>query len=84
MCGLKDLALPQATVLLWPAAVALIDPLAWELPYAIGVALKRKREKKESINIIHIKGFKEKKNTLSIISVNVDNIFDKIQCQRYS
>ena len=29
------------------AAVALIRPLAWELPYAVGVALKRKEKKKE-------------------------------------
>ena len=33
-------------VLLWlwcrPAAVALIRPLAWELPYAMDVALKRR------------------------------------------
>ena len=33
-------------VLLWvwcrPADVALIHPLAWELPYAAGVALKHK------------------------------------------
>ena len=30
---------------LWcrPAAVALIRPLAWELPYAMGVALKSKK-----------------------------------------
>ena len=25
---------------LWPAAAALIRPLAWDLPYAMGVALK--------------------------------------------
>ena len=35
-------------VLLWLwqrlAAVALIQPLAWELPYAAGVALKRKNK----------------------------------------
>ena len=35
--------------LLWmwhrPAAIALIEPLAWELPYATGVALKRKIKK---------------------------------------
>ena len=35
--------------LLWlwcrPAAVALIQPLAWELPYATGVALKEKKRK---------------------------------------
>ena len=33
--------------LLWcrPAAAALISPLAWELPYAVGVALKKKDKK---------------------------------------
>ena len=34
-------------LLLWfwrrPAATALIRPLAWEPPYAVGVALKRKK-----------------------------------------
>ena len=36
----KDPAWPE----LWcrPAAVALIRPLAWELPYTAGVALKKK------------------------------------------
>ena len=36
-------------VLLWPrlAAVALIQPLAWELPYAVGVALKSQKKKKK-------------------------------------
>ena len=37
--------------LLWlwhrPAAVAPIRPLAWELPYAAGVALKGKKKKKK-------------------------------------
>ena len=37
--------------LLWPwcrlAATALIQPLAWEPPYAVGVAQKRKKERKE-------------------------------------
>jgi len=33
---------------LWltPAATAPIHPLAWELPYAAGVAVQRKKEKK--------------------------------------
>ena len=42
----SNLALPW----LWwrPAAIAPISPLAWEPPYAMGVALKRrKKEKKE-------------------------------------
>ena len=36
---------------LWcrPAAVAPIQPLAWELPYASGKALKRKRKKEKSV-----------------------------------
>ena len=36
---------------LWfrPAAVAPIGPLAWEPPYAMGVALKSKKEKRENI-----------------------------------
>ena len=29
-------------VLLWPAAVALLRPLAWEVPYAMDMALKSK------------------------------------------
>ena len=37
-----------ALLWLWcrPAAVALIRPLAWELPHASGVALKRPKKKK--------------------------------------
>ena len=37
-------------VLLWcrPAAVALIQPPAWEPPYAIPVALKSKQESKQA------------------------------------
>ena len=30
-----------AVAVAWPAASALIRPLAWELPYAAGVALKK-------------------------------------------
>ena len=37
--------------LLWPwcrlAAAALIQPLAWELPYTMGVALKKRKKKKK-------------------------------------
>ena len=39
--------------LLWlrrrPAAVAPIQPLAWELPYALGAALKDKKTKKKRV-----------------------------------
>ena len=42
---IKDLALLW---LWWRLAVAApIRPLAWEFPYAIGAALKRKKEKKK-------------------------------------
>ena len=45
----------KVLVLLWllgrPAAIARIQPLAWELPYATGEALKRKKKKiKKSTN----------------------------------
>ena len=33
------------------AAAALIQPLAWELPYAAGVVLKRKKKKNGRIDI---------------------------------
>ena len=43
----KDLAL----LWLWcrPAAAALIQPLAWERPYAAGVAIKREKKKKVEV-----------------------------------
>ena len=45
----KDLAL----LWLWckPAAAALICPVAWELPYASPVALKKKKKKKKEKEI---------------------------------
>ena len=36
-----------ALLWLWLAATALIRPLAWEPPYAVGEALKEKRKKKK-------------------------------------
>ena len=47
----SDLAFPW----LWcrPAAKALIGPLAWEPPCAAGAALKRKRQKKKMLSILH-------------------------------
>ena len=43
-CGLDPLLL-----WLWcrPASIPLIRPLAWELPYAVGIALKKKSEKEK-------------------------------------
>ena len=41
-------------VLLWlwhrPSAAAAIQPLAWELPYAAGAALKRQKQKQRKEN----------------------------------
>ena len=39
----------HALLWLWcrPAPTALIRPLAWETPYAVGVALKRQKKKKK-------------------------------------
>ena len=41
-------------VLLWYrlAATALIQPLAWELPYAVSVALKRQKSKNKQLYIL--------------------------------
>ena len=43
--------LGSGVALLWlwcrPAATALIQPLAWELPYATGTALKKTKGKKK-------------------------------------
>ena len=38
-----------ALLWLWgrPAALTPIGPLAWELPYAVGVVLKKKKDKKK-------------------------------------
>ena len=43
------LGLDLALLLLWrrPAATALIGPLAWEPPYAMGVALKKDKKKRK-------------------------------------
>ena len=39
---------------LWcrPATVAPTQPLAWELPYAPGVALKKKKKKKKNVSVV--------------------------------
>ena len=36
---------------LWPAAAAPIQPLAWELAYAMGAALKRKKKKSNGSSV---------------------------------
>ena len=47
-CG-SDLALLRLWCRL--AAIALTQPLTWELPYATGVALKQNKTKPEKINL---------------------------------
>ena len=50
-CGVgRRLGLDPTWLWLWcrPAAVALIRPLAWETPYAVGAALKKKPKKRKS------------------------------------
>ena len=42
-CG-SDLVL----LWLWPAATGPIQPLAWEPPYALGMALKRQKQTKKN------------------------------------
>ena len=37
-------SLDVALLWLWPAAIALIQPLAWEPPYAAGMAPKKKKK----------------------------------------
>ena len=37
------------SALLWPAVAALTQPLAWELPYGAGAALKKPKKKKNYI-----------------------------------
>ena len=57
-CGVgRRHGLDLALLWLWrrPVATALIRPLAWESPYAAGVAPeKAKRQKKEKIQVINI------------------------------
>ena len=50
-CGVgQRLSLDLALLWLWhrPEATALIRPLAWEPPYAVGAALKRQKKKKKN------------------------------------
>ena len=50
-CGL-DLALLWLWLWHRPAAADLIQPLAWELPYATDAALKRKKQKQKQKTVI--------------------------------
>ena len=53
-CGVGCRRSSEPTLLwLWcrPAAAALIGPLAWEPPYAVGVALEKTKRQKKKKNI---------------------------------
>ena len=39
---------------LWLAAIALIEPLAWESPYATGTTLKRQKTKKKKKKVLNV------------------------------
>ena len=41
-----------ALLWLWCRLAAAIQPLAWDFPYAAGVALKRKKKKKKKTNVL--------------------------------
>ena len=58
LCGLRtgiavSCCIGHRSAQIWPwhrlAAVALIQPPAWELPYDLGAALKKKKKKKRII-----------------------------------
>ena len=53
--GLAQWVKDPALLWLWlrPAAVAPIQPLAWELPYAAGMALKKKKNKRKKIQQVN-------------------------------
>ena len=53
--SIPDLQWVKDPILLWLwcnlAAVTPIQPLAWELPYAVGVSLKRKKKKSTNYTV---------------------------------
>ena len=59
----------------WPAAAAPIQPLAWELPYAMGVVLKKTESKKQN----ETKQFQiPAKNTFSDLRIQ-SQLFNSLQ-----
>ena len=68
--------LDLALLWLWHrlATVALIGPLAWEPPHAVGVALKRQKEKKNSEMIFPGTSFEELYHKVSLVSFVVKMI----------
>ena len=68
-----------ALLRLWhrPAAVALIESLAWERSYAVGMALKKKKDQKKNICVFEeiMRGYNPIKAKM-LISIN--------QCQPWT
>ena len=59
-CGIDHRCGPDPQLLwLWcgPAAAPLIQPLAWELPYATSAALKKKKKERNELDHSAIKTF---------------------------
>ena len=68
-------------VLLWLwhrlAAMALIQPLAWEAPYAIPVALKKKKKKKKTQYVKYLNGTPVFLNYIDICLFNIKDFLFK-------
>ena len=70
-----------ALLWLWrrPVATAPIRPLAWEPPYAAGVALKRQKDqKKKALNILFrmLHRFKLKNNRIVSKNLEIKHLMD--------
>ena len=59
-----------ALLWLWhrPMAIALIQPLAWEFPYPVGVALKRQQQQKNSYLCLNLYIVREEKSFSPFLS----------------
>jgi len=68
--GLTQWAKDPPLLWLWcrPAAAAPIQPLAWEIPYVIGIAKERKRERERGEKE---EGEKERKNLILITCMDL-------------
>ena len=68
---------------LWctPSAAAPIPPLAWEVPYTTGVALKKKKKRKDKEakqKLFTAKGESTGDSRLKVIPKNIDQVDKKI------
>ena len=71
-CGIGYRRGPDPALLwLWcrPAATALIGPLAWEPPYAMGVALKIQKDKKKACIPIGVKAVPFSSRITAVLTV---------------